>query len=317
MRKYYTHMKDGQEIIMNQNGKRTDLAREAVELYNESKCVSGDPDGIRSEEKQVNGINVYTVEILNEQGAEKLSKPIGRYVTVDIDALLRHEDNAFSKTVEVIAAELKALLPPGNGEPVMVVGLGNRAVTPDALGPYAAEKIIATRHLLNQMPDSFSMLRPVTALSPGVLGMTGIESGEIVCGVAEKVPPCVLIAIDALSARRTERLCRTVQLSNTGIAPGSGVGNKRFALNRRTVGVPCIAIGVPTVVDTATLAADILDELNAAYDAEALYEKHGQSFVTSKEVDLLVSECAKVIGYAVNAAVQPELSMEDIELFLS
>lgn len=302
---------------MNQNGKRTDLAREAVELYNEAERVSGDPDGIRSEEKQVNGMTVYTVEILNEQGAEKLSKPVGKYVTVDIDALLRHEDNAFPKAVEVIAAELKALLPPADGEPVMVVGLGNRAVTPDALGPYAAEKIIATRHLLNQMPDSFSMLRPVTALSPGVLGMTGIESGEIVCGVAEKVPPCALIVIDALSARRTERLCRTVQLSNAGIAPGSGVGNRRFEINRKTVGVPCIAIGVPTVVDAATLAADILDELNAAYDAKALYEKHGQTFVTSKEIDQLVSECAKVIGYAVNSAVQPELSMEDIEMFLS
>ena len=302
---------------MDKIGKRTDLAREAVELYNEGARTTGDPDGIRSEEKDVNGISVYTVEILTEQGAAKLSKPVGKYITVDIDALIRHEENAFRNTVDAISAELRALMPAGGNRPVMVVGLGNRAVTPDALGPYVADKIIATRHLLDQMPDSFSMFRPVTVLSPGVLGMTGIESGEIICGVADKVPPCVLIVIDALSARRMERLCRTVQLSTSGIAPGSGVGNKRFEINEKTVGVPCIAVGVPTVVDAATLAADILDELNTDYDAKTLYEKHGQSFVTSKEIDQLVADCAKVIGYAVNTAVQPELSMEDIEMFLS
>lgn len=302
---------------MQTSWKRTDLAEEAVGLYRDSQSVSNLPDGISSTEKRIKGIKVLSVEVTTQAGAEKLGKPIGSYITINLDRLHTHAEDTFGQTAELIAEELQELLPPANSSPFLVVGLGNRLVTPDALGAYATEKTIATRHLLREMPNQFSMLRPVTVIAPGVLGMTGIESGEMICGLIDKIRPCAVLAIDALSARHSDRLCRTVQLSNTGIVPGSGVGNHRFAINQQTIGVPCIAIGVPTVIDAATMAADALDQIHASYDEDALFKKYGETFVTCKEIDRLVAICAKVIGYAVNLALQPELSIEDIEMFLS
>lgn len=297
--------------------KRTDLAKEAVDLYCETMPAPGMPDGVRSSEKDVCGMHVFTVEILNENGSEIIGKPVGKYVTIDLEPLFANTDHAFQEAVDVISGELSSFLPSNGESPLLVAGLGNRAITPDALGPIAVENVLATRHLLRQMPEQFSMLKPVTAVAPGVLAMTGIESGEMLTGIAGKITPGALIAIDALAARRTERLCKTVQISNTGIVPGSGVGNHRFAINTKTMHIPCIAVGVPTVVDAATLAADILDDLQISYEATPLYEKYGQTFVTGKEIDRQVAACAKVIGYAINRAAQPELSLDDIALFLS
>lgn len=296
---------------------RTDLAEEAVGLYRESQSAANLPDGISSTEQRRNGMLVTSVQITTQAAAEQVGKPIGSYITIDLERLHTHSEDSFRQTAELIAEELTALLPPANSSPFLIAGLGNRSVTPDALGPCAAEKTIATRHLLREMPEQFSMLRPVTVIAPGVLGMTGIESGEMICGLVDRIQPCAVVAIDALSARRSDRLCRTVQLTDTGIVPGSGVGNHRFAINRGTIGVPCIAIGVPTVVDAATLAADALEQIHADYDAEALFRTYGATFVTSKEIDRLMAVCAKAIGYAVNLALQPELSMEDIEMFLA
>lgn len=297
--------------------KRTDLAKEAVDLYCEAMPAPGMPDGVRSSEKDVCGMHVFTVEILNENGSEIIGKPVGKYVTIDLEPLFANTDHAFQEAVDVISGELSSFLPSNGESPLLVAGLGNRAITPDALGPIAVENVLATRHLLRQMPEQFSMLKPVTAVAPGVLAMTGIESGEMLTGIAGKIAPGALIAIDALAARRTERLCKTVQISNAGIVPGSGVGNHRFAINTETMHIPCIAVGVPTVVDAATLAADILDDLQISYEATPLYEKYGQTFVTGKEIDRQVAVCAKVIGYAINRAAQPELSLDDIALFLS
>ena len=210
-------------------------------------------------------MHVFTVEILNENGSEIIGKPVGKYVTIDLEPLFANTDHAFQEAVDVISGELSSFLPSNGESPLLVAGLGNRAITPDALGPIAVENVLATRHLL----------------------------------------------------RRTERLCKTVQISNTGIVPGSGVGNHRFAINTETMHIPCIAVGVPTVVDAATLAADILDDLQLSYEATPLYEKYGQTFVTGKEIDRQVAACAKVIGYAINRAAQPELSLDDIALFLS
>lgn len=296
---------------------RTDLAEEAVGLYRDSQAAANLPDGISSTEKRCNGMLVTSVQIATQTAAEQVGKPIGSYITIDLERLHTHTEDSFRQTAELIAEELTALLPPADSSPFLIVGLGNRSVTPDAIGPFAAEKTIATRHLLREMPEQFSMLRPVTVIAPGVLGMTGIESGELICGLADRIRPCAVVAIDALSARRSDRLCRTVQLTDTGIVPGSGVGNHRFAINRETIGVPCIAIGVPTVVDAATLAADALEQIHAAYDEEALFRTYGSTFVTCKEIDRLMAVCAKAIGYAVNLALQPELSMEDIEMFLA
>ncbi len=299
------------------NYKRTDLAMEAREIWNEANKSKGDPDGVKSSEYDRNGVPVQAVDILNEAGSRKLQKPVGRYVTIGIDDLLSRQENAFENAAQAIAEELSALLPKSDDALALVVGLGNRDITPDAVGPHAAEQILATRHLLQRMPDDFAGMRPVTALAPGVLGSTGIEVGELIAGVLDKVKPAFLIAVDALASRSTNRLCRTIQLSNTGVTPGSGVGNARFALTQETLGIPCIAIGVPTVVDAATLAADLLEETGHEVDYNALREKHGHTFVTLKEIDQNVADCAKVIAYGINLALQPNLTIEDIEMFLS
>lgn len=297
--------------------KRTDLAVEARDLYREASKSAGDPDGVVSEEYEAEGLKVHAVDIKTDEGAQKLGKPVGRYVTVDIDPLISHEENAFERAVNAISGELKKIMQPDPGKPVMVVGLGNKEITPDSIGPRAADKILATRHLLSNMPDQFGMLKPVTVISPGVLGMTGIETGEIISGVVGKVPPSVLIIIDALASRQASRLCNSVQLSNTGIAPGSGVKNDRFEINRQTMGVPCISIGVPTVVDAATLAADVMDGLGIKYDMNALAQKYGDTFVTLKDIDVRAADCSKVVAYGINSAIQTELSIEDIDMFLS
>ncbi|MBE6952862.1 MAG: GPR endopeptidase [Ruminococcaceae bacterium] len=299
-----------------QTRKRTDLAREALDLTLADAQPKGIPDGIRTEETVADGIPVYTVTIETDDGAQRLGRPIGRYVTVEIDDVLAHAEHAFPRAVGVIAQKLRQLLPSNSEGPIMVVGLGNRAVTPDALGPLTAEKILATRHLTKEIPEHFGKLRAVSALVPGVLGVTGMESAEVIGGVVQAIRPSALILVDALAACDNSRLCRTVQLSDSGIAPGSGVGNRRFAIDAQSVGVPCVAVGVPTVVDALTLAADLLGE-SAELDKETFRARHGQTFVTAKEIDRLVAECAKVIAFAVNTALQPTLTLADIEFFLA
>ncbi len=297
--------------------KRTDLAREAVDQIRKYAHQLNAPDGIRTVETVDNGFPVYTVAIETAAGAEQLGRPIGQYVTIEIDDVLAHAENAFPRAVGVIARQLDKMLPKNTTGPIMVIGLGNRAVTPDALGPLAADKILATRHLTREMPEHFGKLREVAVLTPGVLGMTGMESAEIICGVVQSIRPTALILIDALAAQDSSRLCRTVQLADSGISPGSGVGNRRFAIDRQTVGVPCIAVGVPTVVDAVTLAADLLESTLTTFDEDTLRERHGTTFVTAKEIDRLVAECAGLIAYALNTALQPTLTLADIELFLA
>ena len=219
---------------------------------------------------------------------------------------------------EALAAELGALLGLAPGAPALVVGLGNRAITPDAVGPGAADHTLVTRHLIDQAPEHFGDFRPVAALAAGVLGTTGVESGELAQAVAGKVKPGCVIAVDALAARSLDRICATVQLSDTGIVPGSGVGNHRFALNAETLGVPVIAVGVPTVVDGATLALDILEEVGRDdLDPAALRGVGGSLMVTPRDIDQRVKDMAKVIGFGIDLALHPRLSVEDVELFLS
>ena len=223
------------------------------------------------------------------------------------------------KAANVIAGELKALplnLKPD--EPVLVAGLGNRNITPDAIGPKAVEYVIATRHLVTQMPDQFKGFRQVCALTPGVLGLTGVETGEIIKGVCEHVHPSLVIAVDALASRRLNRLCSTVQICDTGIAPGSGVGNTRFALTKDALGVPVVAIGVPTVVDAVTLALDIAETAGIKdISPNDLLKNEENPIVTPKEIDRHISDTAKMIGYGIDFALQENLSVSDIELFLS
>lgn len=287
--------------------KRTDLALEAAQAVADAAGLKG----VEQTERTQDGVTVTVVELQTQEAAERVGKPVGRYVTLDLGAVRRREKEGFQRACQTLAEELAKLLPEGTGT-VLVVGLGNRAITPDAVGPLAHDHLLVTRHLIEQMPEIFGSFRPVAAVSAGVLGTTGVESVELVRAVAEALRPDCVIAIDALAAGSMKRLCTTVQLADTGIAPGSGVGNCRKALNRESLGVPVIAVGVPTVVDVNTLARDVLEEAGKGdIEPEAL----GQSgaFVTTRDIDERVAECAKLIGYAVNLAVQRGLTIEDVE----
>lgn len=292
--------------------KRTDLALEARELWNESAGKTSRLPGVKAESRKAEGYPVTRVEILDEAGAEALGKPVGTYVTVDLTAYWERRTDFFPRAVRAVGGQLRDLLPEEGI--VLAAGLGNAAMTPDAVGPLAAEHILATRHLIDSLP--FAGFRPVAVCRTGALGSTGMETAETVRGLVEQVKPAAVIAVDALASRRRARLCNTVQLADTGILPGSGVGNHRKALNRETLGVSVIAVGVPTVVDAATLAADLLEEAGQDIDADALRTGHEGLFVTPRDIDAQVRDLAKVVGYGINWALQ-ELEVEEIGALLS
>lgn len=287
--------------------RRTDLALEAAQAV----LDAADTQGVWSQETVEDGVTVTQVEIRTPSAAEKVGKPMGRYVTLDLGPVRRREKEGFQRACRTLAGEIGKLLPPGDG-PVLVVGLGNRDITPDAVGPLAHDYLLVTRHLIDQMPEVFGSFRPVAALSAGVLGTTGIESVALTRAVAREVEPACIIAIDALAARSLKRLCATVQVSDTGIAPGSGVGNHRGALNRESLGIPVIAVGVPTVVEVDTLVRDVLGEAGQeGLEPRALSQSGG--FVTTRDIDEQVAQWGKLIGYAVDLALQKGLSQEDLE----
>ena len=188
------------------------------------------------------------VHVLDVAGENALCKPIGDYYTLALDPLLRREDDAFENAAQTLA-ELRGVLPLMPGASVLVVGLGNRAITPDAVGPDAVDSVMVTRHLREQLPEHFGQFRSVAALAPGVLGTTGVESADMIRALADRLHPDAIIAVDALACAQLDRLGRTVQLTDTGITPGSGVGNDRTGLSRDTLGIPVAAIGLPTVID--------------------------------------------------------------------
>ena len=291
---------------------RTDLAVEAIENH---KTAAALPH-VRQSDRTLEGFAVHEVRILSEDAAREIGKPQGRYLTLELDALICREEDAFPRACKALSTLLRELLPHPNDGPVLIAGLGNRMITPDAIGPQTADHVIATRHLIAQSPDIFADWRPVSALAPGVLGQTGVETGEVICGVLDRVRPAAVIAVDALAAGRLSRLLRTVQLADTGITPGAGVGNARAALNKETLGVPVIAVGVPTVVDGATLAHEISSQLGQPA-CEALDDLSQPVMITTRDIDREVADISRMIGYAVNMALHPHLSVADIDLYLS
>ena len=296
---------------------RTDLAVEAEALCRENQAqTAGELPGVRAETRRERGYAVTTVEVLDSRGEAALGKPRGTYITVELDAFIRREENAFADACAVLSDALRSLLKLENSGNYLVVGLGNRDITPDAIGPDTVDCVMVTRHLRERMPEDFAAFRPVAAVCSGVLGTTGIESSDIVRAVAEKLRPDAVIAVDALASRSPDRLCRTVQISDTGIVPGSGVGNARQALGRETLGVPVIAVGVPTVVDAATLAVDLASKSGAELDP-ATFGKTGGMIVTPREIDKNVRDVAKLIGYSLNLALHDGLTIEDVDMFLS
>ena len=279
---------------------RTDLAQEAHELHR-------DVEGVECRDETCQGYEAHVVQVLTPQAAQALGKPVGAYVTLELDGLLRREEAGFARAVEAIAGLLTPMLPEKGL--ALVVGLGNRAMTPDVVGPKAVDYTLVTRHLVEGLPQ-FGHLRPVAALAPGVLGTTGMESGAVVEALVEQLRPACVLAIDALAARSVHRLCRTVQLSDTGIVPGSGVGNHRRGLTEETLGVPVVSLGVPTVVDGATLIEDLLGESTPA-------DVPGRElFVTPREVDSRVADLSRVLGYGVSRALNPSLSVEELNMLI-
>lgn len=294
--------------------RRTDLAVEAHQLWREGAGDAASLPGVRAQEENRDGFAVTTVTVSSREGAQALGKPQGTYITIELDGLLRREENAFQRAAGVVANALHPLLPESG--PALVVGLGNRAVTPDLIGPLAVDHLLVTRHLVEQVPEHFGDLRPVAAAAPGVLASTGMESSLVAQALAARLKPACVVAVDALASRSLDRLCRTVQLSDAGVVPGSGVGNHREALNRESLGVPVFTVGVPTVVDGTTLALDLLERTGRTeLDREDL--PGGNSFfVTPREVDQRVADLGRVLGYAVSMALNPSLTVDDLTMLL-
>lgn len=285
---------------------RTDLALEQREI-----TAPGDTDGIESEEEKKGETKITRIEITNENGAKRLNRKKGAYITVELPNLSRFSD--FTESAKIIADELTALLPEDGL--ILVAGLGNDKITPDALGPGCASLIFSTRHIGKELQKSigFEHLRPVARVIPGVLGQNGIETVEILEGIIRRVSPAALITVDALASRRLSRLGCTVQICNTGISPGSGVGNARAEISLDTVGIPVISIGVPTVVDAFTLACDIIGE-----DATERIEKDGERMmVTPREIDLLIEHASKLVAAAINSALQPHMDIDELTALVS
>jgi len=298
--------------------KRTDLAIEARELWAESAPKTTQLSGVKAEDLKCHGYDVTRVQILDREGERALGKPQGTYITVELGALARREEYAFARGVSAIREQLLPLLGMVRDDRVLVVGLGNRAITPDAIGPITAKHTLATRHLVEHVPEHFGHFRCVTVVQTGVLGTTGMESAEMVKALVAQFRPNRVIAVDALASRKLTRICRTVQICDTGIAPGSGVGNARAKLNRETLGIPVIAVGVPTVVDAGTLVSDLLEESGRDMVPPEQWGPYGGGMiVTPKEIDTQVADISKLIGYALNCTLHDGLTVEDVDMLIS
>lgn len=311
------------------NGIRTDLALEAHEMCSSEARKEEKIDGVLVDIKQDDGISITRIDITNKNGEEALGKPIGRYVTIEAPDI-KYSILVYEKTCRLLADEIRAMSGKRNSGKTLVVGLGNKQITPDALGPDVIKKLMVTGHIKEYKKDLLSdEISSVYAIAPGVLGTTGIESAEIIKGVIDRVHPDLIIAVDALASRSLDRISTTIQISDTGINPGAGVENNRKALNKETLGVKVIAIGVPTVVDAATIASDSIDmaisdtqssELDERYKNDiikkALTKNIGGLMVTPKDIDLVIEKTSKTVANGINMALHENLTFEDIESYV-
>lgn len=282
---------------------RTDIALERHELLKDNKC-----EGVIFTKQETDKAVITTIDIVDERGERALSKPKGKYITIDLPEF-SHESELLDSRLTAITKTIKDLLPL-NAKTVLVAGLGNESITPDALGPLCAKQIFSTRHIENGMEKDLGLpnLRPVAAVSTGVLGQTGIETAEYIKGIVELTKPDAVIVIDALASRKLSNLGKTVQLSNTGITPGAGVGNYRKTIDQSTLGVPVISMGVPTVVDGRTIVHDLTENTeNISTDADEM-------MVTPRNIDTVIGRAARLLALSINCALQPEM---EPELFLA
>lgn len=327
---------------------RTDLVLEAREFIKEQAAKQ------MRQEQEVKGIEVETagsedvkvtrVKVVSPAGEAEIGKPMGSYITVEAPRLRENSKDLYEDTSRTVAIEIGNIINIPNDAPVLIVGLGNWNVTPDALGPRVVSKVMVTRHMIQNAPEEVQPgTRPVCAIAPGVLGITGMETGEIIQGVVEKTKPALVIAIDALASRKMERVSTTIQMADTGISPGSGVGNKRMSLTKQTLGIPVIAVGVPTVVDAATIASDAIDMVlenmakqtngsgNQFYDVlknmeqtqkytliqDVLSPYVGNLMVTPKEIDEIIDNIAGIIANGLNIALHESIGLKDVDRFLN
>lgn len=304
---------------------RSDLAVEAHALSG-----GADVPGVRMEQLKLGDLTETVVEIVDERGAAALGKPCGRYVTLESQQLAMPEKELVEIAVDRLAHTLSGMLPDLGA--VLVIGLGNRRITADSLGPRVVDGVLVTRHMRENTPPSLKgRLRAVSAVSPGVLGVTGVETAEVVHGIVEHTKPEAVIAVDALAARETGRICTTMQISDTGIQPGSGVGNHRLGLSQETLGVPVIAVGVPMVVYASTIVRDALELLSEDMPADGedhaaalesmvdrvVARRLGDLVVTPREVDERVCRMAQMLSEGVNRALQSRLAADEIPALMN
>ena len=306
---------------------RTDLAVERTNIYKKANKIE-EIDGIETEEDDIDeNIKVSRVKITNENGEQAIGKKKGIYVTIDLKDLKTVDETEIQKASDTLSNELKAIIQNHVSfkDDIMVVGLGNMYVTPDSLGPKVINEIDVTRHIIKYLPQYIDEnARPVTAISPGVLGTTGIETYEILKGIVDNVKPKLLIVIDALASRSIERISSTIQISDTGIVPGAGVGNTRQEISEKTLGIPVVALGIPTVVESAVLVNDCLDLLIEKMQNEAksnvflnqlkeqdnyetikdtLNPQNYNMIVTPKEIDELIENMKDIVARGINMSL--------------
>ena len=278
---------------------RTDLAMEDHALWKRSAGRQTKLQGVRAREETERGMKITTVEILDEAGERALGKPQGVYVT--LECAPSREAEAFAAQTGLLARRIRAMLPArGN---ILVAGLGNEAVTPDALGPEVLRTLVVTRHLKQKMPELFAPFSTVSALAPGVLGTTGVESAELLAAAVRKIRPEAVIVVDAVASMEPERLCAAVQLSTAGITPGSGVGNARAAIDQTTLGVPVLALGAPTVMDLGGFSME-----DGTIPAGMV--------LTPRDIDAKIKLLARWIGFGIDLALHEGLDPVSTESFL-
>lgn len=283
---------------------RTDLALEKREILGKKE-----PEGVESSEFTEGEVSFTKIKIINEKGSEALGKPVGTYITAEIPQLTKNPIND-EETIEAIAKQLRSLLPEDGA--VLVAGLGNTDITPDAVGPKSVSMVLATRHIDKSLSEEIGLgeLRSVAGFVPGVLGRTGLEAAESVKGIVNSVSPSAVIVVDALAARRLSRLGTTVQLSDTGIIPGSGVGNARKEITERSVGIPVISVGIPTVVDVGTLVNDLTGSKSD------IPQENRNMIITPREIDIVIERASELIGMAINKALQPDISVDEMMMLV-
>lgn len=318
----------------------TDLAVESREIYQADR--EEEIKGVSLKREEEDNYSITRVEILDKQGSEIIGKPQGKYLTIDVPNLERTNEDLKDEISIVLAKELKALIEKYKKEKILIIGLGNWNISSDALGPKVIDRVLVTRqYFINFKKDFDETMTNIAAMSPGVMGITGIETSDIVKGIVEKIQPDLLIAVDALSSRDMNRVSNTIQISDVGITPGSGVGNNRAALNKESLGIPVIALGIPTVVNAATLVNDTMDliidslkenegvgrEFYQLLDELSKEEKYGlieevlnpfmgNVIVTPKDINVLIDDLSIILANGLNIALHPGIDIKDVNRYI-